>query len=712
MIGEENPVMRPVALVKRVLRVLPTFLIMSAPLLFPGAVQAYIGPGAGFAFISSVFVILVTFILASLSILVWPVRFVYRRLKSRNKNPSSVGRVVVLGLDGLSPEIVERKMDEGVLPNFQKLRNTGYYSPLETTNPSISPVAWSSFQTGVNPGKHNIFDFLGRDMRSYSPVLSFSKIRETGKVLRVGKYCFPLSKPRISLLRKSRTFWEILGREGIFSTVLRVPVTFPPEKFHGLMLSAMGAPDLKGSQGTFTYYTSRGEGERAHTGGAQAPVEREGNRVSSYIPGPGNPFRNDVPEMKIPFTLELLPGENAAILHIQGKSMKLMEGEYSPWVRFSFKALPGVKIRGVGRFLILNLAPDFEMYLTPVNIDPEKPAMPISHPLFYSIYLSKLVGEYATLGEAEDTWALNEGVIDEEHFLEQCYMIYHEREKMFFEALKKTRSGVCVCVFDTSDRVQHMFWRPAEKTAQDSGPEGDLCTRAIDELYRNMDVLLGSVLNELKEEDVLFVLSDHGISPFRRCFNLNRWLYENGYLHLTEAENGKEGFFANVDWVRTRAYGVGMAGLYINQKGRESSGIVDPGEEKSLLKAELIEKLTGLKDDKTGQTAVLRVYDTEEIYSGPFRENAPDMIVGCNAGYRIGWDSVIGNQGDEIFEDNNKAWRADHCVDSSLVPGVLFSNKRVGAENPRIWDLAPTVLRLYGAEISPHMDGKDLDVKL
>ncbi len=670
--------------------------------------HAYIGPGAGFAFISSFFVMFFTFFLAVLSLLFWPLRYVFRKVRSRKRQRPLVDRVVVLGLDGLSPEIVQNLMQKGCLPNFARLKEQGYFSPLKTTNPPISPVAWSSFQTGVSPGKHNIFDFLGRDPKTYLPVLSFSKLGKARRTLTLGTYVIPLSKPSISLQRKSKPFWEILGEHDVFSTILRVPVTFPPQKFRGHVLAAMGAPDLKGSQGTFTFYSTNRGAHAEHTGGVQVFVKKEGNTVESYISGPDNPFLKEPTEMRIPFRIDCAPGEGEATLRVNGKRYTLKKGEYSEWVPLCFKPFPGVKIRGIGRFLVRSIAPEFSMYLTPINIDPEQPAMPLSHPLVYSIYLAKLLGSYATLGEAEDTWALNEKVISEDDFLKQCWLIYEERKKMFFQALNQTRKGLCACVFDTSDRVQHMFWRKNEGSAS-SGE--DRYAAIIEDLYRKMDGLIGEVLERITDQDILFVLSDHGIKSFRRCFNLNTWLHKNGYLSLKNEQESKD-FFANVDWGTTRAFGVGMAGLYVNQKGREQHGVVQPGEESDALIQELRARLCGLKDETTGETAVLHVYDSRAAYTGPYSGNGPDLVIGCNDGYRVSWDSVIGKPGEAVFEDNTKSWQADHCVDTELVPGILFCNRKITASEPEIIDLAPTILSLFGVPVPQHVDGKALNVKI
>jgi predicted AlkP superfamily phosphohydrolase/phosphomutase len=232
----------------------------------------------------------------------------------------------------------------------------------------------------------------------------------------------------------------------------------------------------------------------------------------------------------------------------------------------------------------------------------------------------------------------------------------------------------------------------------------------IRELYRTMDSLLGEVMNILRKDDILFIVSDHGIKSFRRCFNLNTWLNQNGYLTLKEKVKERGDFFANVNWETTRAYGVGLAGLYINQRGREQAGIVNAGEEKQQLKKELQDKLTRLLDEEEGKRPIAGVYDAEEIYSGPYRENGPDLVVGCNDGYRISWESVTGKLADKVFENNTKHWRADHCVDTSLVPGVLFCNRKLGVENPEIIDLAPTILTLFGIDVPAYMDGKAMKV--
>jgi len=228
---------------------------------------------------------------------------------------------------------------------------------------------------------------------------------------------------------------------------------------------------------------------------------------------------------------------------------------------------------------------------------------------------------------------------------------------------------------------------------------------AIEDLYVKMDDLIGRVMDKVKDDDLLMVMSDHGFKEFQRGVNLNSWLYKNGYLALKEGDKSGE-WFENVDWDNTRAYGLGLGGLYINMKGREIRGIVEPGEHVQALKDELSVKLLDIKDDVTGEKAVVEIFDCREIYRGPYVENAPDLIIGYNDGYRASWDSVTGKVDDQILEDNTKSWSGDHCVNPRFVPGVIFCNQKITSDNPHIMDIAPTVLDLFGLDKPPYMDGK------
>ena len=675
-----------------------------------GPMPAYIGPGAGFAFLSSFLVLFLTFFLAVLSFLSWPFRLLIRMIKGRKAVKGAlVDRVIIIGLDGLEPTLAEKFMAEGKLPHLSRLKTDGTYARLQTTTPAISPVAWSSFMTGSEPSKHNIFDFLSRDPKTYLPSLSSAYIGRPKRTLSLGKYSVPLSKPEIRGMRKSVPFWKTLGDAGVFSTVLRVPITFPPEKFSGHLLSGMCAPDLKGSQGTFTFYTTDEDKHKKREGGVVIPVEVRDGRVKTYISGPENSLLKKAEEVRVPLQVEIDRQKSEARIEVSGQRFKLKVGEFSPWIKIAFKPGLGMKVRAIARFLVSQVEPHFEMYLTPLNIDPEKPALPISHPFIYSVYLSKLLGSFITLGEANDTWALNEGALKEAAFLELTYSNHREWEGMFFNALSKTKKGTVICVFETTDSIQHMFWRYLDKAhpaLQSTSPQ--LSSQVIEDLYTKMDDLIGRALAHLEPRTALIVMSDHGFKSFRRGVNLNSWLYLNGYIRLKEGKTTSDEWFKDVDWDKTKAYALGLGGVYINQKDREAKGIVTAGERTRALKDELRLKLTGLRDEAAADIAITEVYDRDTVYSGPYAGNAPDLIIGYNQGFRASWDSVTGKVDSTVFENNTKAWSGDHCIDPKHVPGVFFFNRKIAAKAPSIMDIAPTVLTLFGLPVPIYMDGRPL----
>ncbi|MBC2715094.1 MAG: nucleotide pyrophosphatase [Desulfobacteraceae bacterium] len=672
---------------------------------------AYIGPGAGFAVAGSFLVMFTAMLSAIIAFLTWPIRGLIRAIRFRRIYARSrFKKVVVLGLDGMDCTLTEKWLSEGKLPNFAKLRDQGCFKPLSSTIPPISPVAWSSFQTGSNPGKTNIFDFLTRDIKSYDVKLSSVDIKGPTRKIKIGKYQIPIGSGDIRLLRKSIPFWKILGNNGIFSSVIRVPITFPPEKFFGVQLSAMCTPDLRGSQGMFSYFTSQSNDRNDSTGGEHYTVKIKKDRIKTKLIGPQNPMLTTKSTLTCPFEV-ILNGADSATLKINGKTYQLVKDEYSNWIKVDFQTFPGAKISGIGRFLLKSTQPEFRLYVTPINIDPEKPVMPISHPPVYSTYISKRQGDYATLGLAEDSWALNEKLISDDDFIQQCLQADDEREKMFFDSLDNIKQGLCVCVFDGTDRIQHAFWRQMDKEHPvhngDFKPSNNL---AIENIYKRADLLLGKVMKKCNNKDtLLMIISDHGFNVFRYGIDLNRWLADNGYLTLKEDAQNKKNL-AGVDWSETRAFAIGLSGIFLNIKGRESRGIVDPKTEAPKLREEIAEKLHKLTDPIRNQPAVKQVYNAWKVYHGPYRNNAPDLIVGYQVGYRASWETAVGQVTEQIFHDNMKAWSGDHCIDHSLVPGILFCNQKITNENPRLMDIGPTVLDMFGVDIPTHMDGQPLTV--
>ena len=687
---------------------------LAAVLLAALPLEAYVGPGAGFAFVGSLLSLLAAFVAGTVAFVVLPFRMAWRAMRgAQGYRKAKIRKLVFLGLDGLEPDLVEKYIAEDKLPNLAALREQGKYSRLRTTFPPLSPVAWATFATGSNPGKHNLFDFLNRNLRSYLPELSSSRVHQPARVWRLGRWNIPLAKPTVEMRRKSRPFWSLLADNHVTSTILRVPITFPPEPFDGRLLSAMCTPDLLGTQGSFQVFSDAPAGAEFEEAGACYPLLGEDATWTGEIHGPENTIRNGSGDLRIPFRLILDRVSRTARLEIDGEIHELSADRFTPWIRLTFRAGLGINVTGIGQFRLAAVEPHVRLYLSPIAIDPEKPALPVSHPSFYAPYLAKLLGDFSTLGLAEDTWALNERVIDEDAFLEQANQICEEREAMFESALERTRKGVVACVFDTPDRVQHMFYRyldPSHPAHLANGDSVDRYAGTVEELYVRMDRIVGKTMRHVDDSTVLFVLSDHGFKSFQRGVNLNAWLESEGYLAVQE-EARDEGYLRGIDWTSTKAYSFGLAGIYLNLEGRESRGIVPRAEARTLAE-EIAAKITGLPDPDRDAIAVNRGYSKHSVYTGPYVGAAPDVVVGYNPGYRSSWGVALGRVGGPVFEDNTKAWSGDHCVDPPLIPGVVFCNRDFGADMPGIEDMAPTALRLFGYEPPSHMDGRDLGVQV
>ena len=417
-----------------------------------------------------------------------------------------------------------------------------------------------------------------------------------------------------------------------------------------------------------------------------------GEGFTGALPGPDHPLRSGR-RLALPF--ELRSEDGWSIRFAGGPWVPLPLAEYTGWVEVAYPMGWGLKLRGICRLRLLAAGPRPRLYLSPVNIDPARPVMPISQPFVFSIFLAKLIGKFATLGLAEDTWALNEGVLDEEAFLQQAWANHEEREAMFFEMLDRTDTGVIACVFDGTDRIQHMFMRYLDDDHPALRGRPDLRYRdVIRDTYVRMDGMLARALEtvDLDDPEQLFVvLSDHGFKTFRRGVNVNSWLLREGYLTLRDDADASEEWFAQVDWTRTRAFGIGLAGLFLNVRGREAQGCVAP-EEAPALATEIADRLTGLVDDGVGEIAVTRAWAKAELFSGPYADRSPDVVVGYAPGWRASWRGVKGVVDDVLFDDNTKAWSGDHCMDPAQVPGVLFASRSLGGERAElsITDLAPT----------------------
>lgn len=671
--------------------------------------MGYVGPGSGlaigFSFLTTIFVVLGVVTV----ILFWPLSLIAGSFHLRKKWRYGVRRIVVLGLDGLDPKILGRLISKGKLPNFESLATTGHFSELGTTLPAISPAAWSSFAVGNDPSRHGIYGFITRDKKTYDPQLSSAEVVECHRKLQIGGYQCPLSKQRVRMLRKGVPFWEVLGKHYIETAVLRVPITYPPEPFRGRLLSGMCVPDLLGGQGTYTLYSST-ENHPNGDEGQRRVLKFENGVARTHVSGPEHPFSSERNSLTIPLKVELGKGGDSLSFSVQNHHFDLQIGQFSEWIQLRFGAGP-MRLAGMVQFYVLSVYPHVEIYMSSVHVAPERPVTAISHPRLFSNYLAKQIGSFGTLGLMEDTSALNDGVLDEGGFLKQVSQYYRERKQMFFSSLKKKANQVVVCVFDTPDRVQHMFWRYVDK-GHPALKEGDSHTyaNAIDETYVEMDRLVGETVKKLRKGTLLVVMSDHGFTSFRRCVNLNTWLHHNGYLYLNEDADCDRDWLGSVDWSRTRAYALGLAGIFLNLKGRESKGIVEPGREAEELLTEIQAKLQSLRDTSTSAPplAIRRVIVTRREMNGPYSAEGPDLLVAYQDGYRCSWESAKGQVTKDVFCDNDRSWSGDHCVDPELVPGVVLLNRPISKHEPSILDIAPTILDVCGVEPEIPMQGVSL----
>ena len=597
-------------------------------------------------------------------------------------------KVIVLGFDGLDPHLVRVWMDQGKLPAFKKLAASGGFSPLQTSVPPQSPVAWSNFIAGTNPGGHGIFDFIHRDAQTYIPTFSASATEGAKKTVRLGTIILPLSGGSVKNLRKGRAFWQILEEHDIPATIFKIPSNYPPVATKQRTLSGMGTPDLKGSYGIFNYYTneSRQISSEAGGGGRVHEIYVIGNRVEAKLPGPDNSFREGGPETSVDFRVHIDPRNPVAKIVIQDQEFILKEGEWSGWKRVSFGLIPTQSVGGICLFYLKEVRPKFKLYISPVNIDPGNPALPISTPGSYAEELEKRFGPYFTKGLPADTSALDNGILDDAEFLEMDDRVLRESLDMYDYELGRFDSGLLFFYISSTDQRQHMFWRLFEP--EHPAYDAKLAERfgnVIESIYADMDKVLAGTMEKMDKDTTLMVMSDHGFNSFRRGFNLNTWLKENGYHRLiNEAKQADSSLFENSDWSRSRAYGIGLNGLYINQRGREKEGIVSAGPEKDNLVREIARKLEQVTDPKTGEKVVFKAYVSKDVYQGPYVETGPDIIMGFNRGYRISWSSPLGGFPKEVLEDNTQKWSGDHMSAAEVIPGVLVTNRKIQAESPAL----------------------------
>ncbi len=610
------------------------------------------------------------------------------------------GRVVVLGMDGVDPALLTRFRAEGLTPHFEALAREGGFAPLATTNPAESPVAWATLATGVNPGRHGVFDFLHRDPADYRLLLSIT--RPKGRSL--------TGTPVFESPLRATPFWERAAEAGIPAQVLRWPLTFPAAG-KATVLAGLGTPDIQGGLGRYALYT---------TDAALAKLERRGETLLLGAAGGGTfateirgPRKSASEYVTAPLTIK--PSAGKVTLTCSGGMLDLREGAWSPRVSLTFSVGLFKKVKATAQFHLVRAADPLVLYLSPLAIDPADPVFPLSAPADFAPKLAKALGAFHTLGMHEDINALKDGVLSPAAFLASCDEAMGENEKLLAHALAAQDRGLLCAVFFTPDRIQHFFWAgldrehpfnakaAGEGLLDHTGEFHALGATPIRDCYARLDRIVGTVRKALGPNDLLLIVSDHGFTTYRRDFHVNRFLVQEGYMALSD-EVGGEGF-ASVRWDATSAYACGFAGVYLNLEGREGRGRVKRADGAPVAR-DIGKKLEALVDPATGLRPVRKAFLRDEVFRGPRAAESPDIVLALEPGYEFSSETALGACPRELFAANDRPWSGTHLCDPAAVPGILCANRRIAAAAPRGLDLAPTVLAALGLPVPAECEGR------
>lgn len=645
----------------------------------------------------------------------------------------SENKLVLLGIDGLDPNIVEYLVRDNRLPNIQRMMKTGTYEHLKTSCPPQSPVAWSDFIVGGDPGNHGIFDFIHRNPGNYMPLMSTSEARDPENILKIGRYRIPLSQGSVELFRRGKPFWQYLEEAGIYCTIFKLPSNFPPvEMKHGLAFSGMGTPDLLGTSGTFYLFSDKDfHIDEDIAGGEVFVIDIENHHIKTEIvgppntliaePDPNNPGRERHPELKIPMDIYLDPVEDIIEINIQESNFLLKKGQFSDWVELRFDVIPHVQsVSAIVKFYLIEKKPDFKLYMSPMNLNPADSALPIASPASFGKKIVEEFGYFYTQNMPEDTKAYSNKVFNTEDYIRQADMVFEENINLYRYFLDNFKEGFLFYYFSTLDQNSHMLWQLADvrhpaHIAEYSEKygfyidtlEGEEIPYFLDydkrevfsghpylfEIYERIDEEIGYALDTICDNTTLLIISDHGFAPYYRSVNLNTLLYDNGYITLIdESRQGIDPFFRNVNWRRTQAYAIGLNGLYINLRGRERDGTVRGGAEYDRILREIKDLLLEATDPATGDKIISNVYITKDVYSGRYKDMAPDIIVGYASGFRASWETALGKIPTHFVRDNTDPWSGDHCMDPEFLSGVFLTNKKVSLTEYSLRSMADFIL--------------------
>lgn len=507
-------------------------------------------------------------------------------------------KVLVIGLDGATFELIKPWVKEGILPNLAKLMDKGVSGELESTTPPVTLPAWMSFATGKNPGELGIYDLIERKNNSY--------------------FVHPSNPGSI----KEKTIWNTLNRYGISTGLVNIPGTFPPKWVNGFMITGMFTPSLRVN---FTYPKELGD------------------------------------------------------------------------------------------------------------------------------ELNRVVGQYEL---DVDYWRY----FDEERFLKEVYKVTEKRKNVAEYLIQNFDVQFFMVVFTSSDRIQHVMWKHMDANHPQHEPEkAERYSNAIKAYWKKLDHFIGELI-KLFSGEIIMVMSDHGFGPRTGTFYVNDWLKQKGFLKLRDKKRksllvllgrniekfyfllGKTSFYRfissliyklvgreliyrlifrylsfermidAIDWTQTKAFSsphsAHFGQIYINLMGREPKGCVKLSEYEKL-RSDVIEELSTLNNPINGEKIKMEIYTPEEIYSGPYVSQAPDIIFSinnaeCEADTSLGHDSLF-LQGS--FDSRCTGTHTKNGIFIISGPEVKEGTEIVGT---KIIDLAPTLLHLFGIPVPKDMDGKVL----
>jgi predicted AlkP superfamily phosphohydrolase/phosphomutase len=556
-------------------------------------------------------------------------------------------RTIMVGFDSFDPGVFESLKEAGRMPNLARLVEQGGYSPLEVCSPPQTEVSWTSIATGVDPGSHGLFDFVHRDPQTYIPYVSLLPTKQTV----VGEQFLPPYT--------TKTLFHEAAEMGYPATALWWPALFPARPdIPVATIPGLGTPDIRGQLGVGTYVTTDPR-EMKKTKVIRLDSSGKG-RFEASLEGPQIKTKDGMRPAMLPLRLDVVD-EGSATLTIGDQKLQLRLGIWSPVFEVKFKAGFAFTVHAVTQVILTEIKDRTSLYFVPLQIHPLHALWHYATPPGMVKEAWKVSGGYLTLGWPQDTNALEDGCINDEQFISLCESIFNSRKRVFFNRMDGFQEGVLAGIFDCLDRVQHMFTRSNAEVVHD--------------WYERLDGFVGEVQRHIQElgiqEHRLLILSDHGFKTFEHKVHLNHWLTGNGYMTMNGHSETPD--LKDVRWEDTRAYALGLNSLYLNVANREGRGTVTPEQIEPLLEELKVRLLAWKTED--GRQILSRVLLKHEAFTGPYARLGPDLVMGYAPGFRASSETGLGTSAAISLEPNHDHWGADHCIDSTKVPGVLFANR-------------------------------------